>query len=382
MDLHDILKQNGHDCKIAYGRESVSGVDPGDVIKIGDKFNIYTDALMTRLTDRAGFYSRRATEELIEKIKRYDPDIIQLHNLHGYYINIEILFEYLKKAKKPVVWLLHDCWSFTGHCAHFEYAGCDKWIKGCEKCSQSGFYPKSYVDSSQKNYELKKRLFTSIENMTIVTPSKWLAELVKQSFFAKYPVDVIYNGIDLEVFKPRQSDFRKKYGLENKKIILGVASIWTERKGLSDLIDLSKKLDESYKIVIVGKAKKVKIPTNMIYIERTKSQEELAEIYSAADVFINPTFEDNFPSVNIEALACGTPVITYRTGGSPEAVDEICGAVTDERTPESILNTIKMLEKKRLRSDDCVMRAASEYDKTRKYMEYVSLYEKIQVKQQ
>lgn len=324
-DLAEVLEQNGHECKIAYGRETVPEKYQKYAVRIGSDFDVKLHALQSRIFDNAGFGSRRATEKFIEWVKEYDPDVIHLHNIHGYYINIEILFNYLAKVDKPIIWTLHDCWAYTGHCAYYSYVKCDKWKAGCYNCPQKKRYPSSLLlDASKKNWQKKKALFTSVKNMTLVTPSKWLANEVKQSFLSKYPVKVIPNGIDLNVFKPTPSNFREKNGLVGKKIILGVASIWDKRKGLDDFIKLSKILDDNYKIVLVGLSENQvnNLPKNILVISRTNNVLELAEIYTAADVFFNPTYEDNYPTVNLEAQACGTPVITYRTGGSVESVPE------------------------------------------------------------
>lgn len=324
-DLAEVLEQNGHECKIAYGRETVPEKYQKYAVRIGSDFDVKLHALQSRIFDNTGFGSRRATETFIEWVKEYDPDVIHLHNIHGYYINIEILFNYLANANKPVIWTLHDCWTFTGHCAYYSYVKCDKWKTGCFNCPQKKSYPSSILfDQSKQNWLKKKALFTSVKNMILVTPSKWLANEVNQSFLSKYPVKVIHNGIDLNVFKPTPSDFREKNGLMGKKIILGVASIWDKRKGLDDFVELSKNLDEDYKIVLVGLSENqiYDLPKNILVIIRTNNVKELAEIYSSADVLFNPTYEDNYPTVNLEAQACGTPVITYRTGGSVELVPE------------------------------------------------------------
>ena len=324
-DLADVLLQDGHECKIAYGRESVPEKYGKIAVRIGNDLDAKMHALQSRIFDNAGFGSRQATEKFIEWVKEYNPDIIHLHNIHGYYINIEVLFNYLAESNKPVVWTLHDCWAFTGHCAYFSYVKCDKWKTGCFNCPQKKRYPSSLLwDASKQNWQKKKALFTSVKNMTLVTPSKWLANEVKKSFLSNYPMKVIANGIDLDVFKPTPSDFKEKNGLVGKKIILGVASSWSECKGLKDFIELSKILDEKYKIVLVGlSGNQIKeLPENVMAISRTNNVKELAEIYTAADIFFNPTYEDNFPTVNLEAQACGTPVITYRTGGSVESVPE------------------------------------------------------------
>lgn len=371
VDIARTLKENGDDCVVAYARNTL----PNDIqgIKIGNKLDVYIHGIMTRITDKVGFYSKKATKELLKKIDEYEPDIIHIHNLHGYYINIELLFNYIKEKNIPVVWTLHDCWAFTGHCPYFEAVGCDKWKTGCSKCIQKKEYPASLVlDNSKQNYIRKKELFTSIEKMVIVTPSYWLADLVKKSFLSKYQIEVIHNGIDLNVFKPTYGDWVKKYNLENKKIILGVAGTWSERKGLQDLVKLSQILNENYKVVVVGVSKKQKdkLPTNILAIERTYDSKELAEIYTAAEFFVNPTYEDNFPTVNIEALACGTPVITYNTGGSPEAVNEECGLVIEQG---NITGVKEAIEKLSFDEEKCIEQA-NKFERNKSFLEYLYKY--------
>ena len=324
-DLADVLEQNGHECKIAYGRESVPEKYQKYAIRIGSDIDVKIHALEARIFDNAGFGSKKATERFIKWVEEYDPDVIHLHNIHGYYINIEVLFNYLAKANKPVVWTLHDCWLFTGHCAHYSFQKCDRWKNGCFQCPQKKCYPSSLcLDSSKKNWERKKSLFTSVKNLVLVVPSKWLANQVEQSFLGMYPIKIIPNGIDLGVFKPTSSDFRERNNLENKKVILGVASAWGPRKGLNDFVELSKGLDDNYKIILVGltEQQKNELPKNILGITRTNNVKELAEIYTAADVLFNPTYEDTYPTVNLEAQACGTPVVSYRTGGSVESIPQ------------------------------------------------------------
>ena len=376
IDLYKVLEEQGHECKIAYGRGTApEGIDS---IKIGSNLDNYTHVFKTRVFDKHGFGSVNATKKFIEEVKEYDPDIIHLHNIHGYYINIEILFNYLKEANKPVVWTLHDCWAFTGHCAYFDYAGCDKWKSGCKKCPQKQGYPASNIlDNSKFNYENKKELFTSVKNMTIVTPSKWLANLVKESFLGKYPVEVINNGIDLSVFKPTESNFKERYNLHNKFVVLGVASVWEERKGLKYFIELSKELSDDYKVVIVGVNEKQKkqLPENIIAITRTNNVKELVEIYTSADVFVNPTLEDNFPTTNLEAIACGTPVITFNTGGSAESIDNFIGIITKDKSVKSLITDIDYSRSKISTNGFEFLKIDKvKYDKKIKFIEYINLY--------
>lgn len=325
-DLAAELEKQGHEVKIAYGREKVPEQFHKYAVRVGTDLDVYMHALKSRLFDSVGFESKRVTKKFVSWIREYDPDVIHLHNLHGYYINVEILFQYLKECGKKIIWTLHDCWAFTGHCTHFDYIGCDKWKKNCTHCPQKKEYPASCLkDNSYYNFRRKKDVFQNIPNMTLVTPSNWLKTLISQSFLRKYPVNVIHNGIDTSIFKPVdysiKERLRQEFGILNKTIILGVASVWNRRKGLDAFVALSKLLPENYQIVLIGVYKKQakKLPDNIITIARTNNTEELAAWYSTADIFVNPTLEDNYPTVNLEAIACGTPVITFDTGGSPES---------------------------------------------------------------
>lgn len=323
-----------------------------------------------------GSYSWWATKRLIAELKKYQPDVLHLHNLHNYCINFPLLFKYIKKNNIRVIWTLHDCWTFTGHCPHFDMIGCEKWKTGCYKCPQYKRYPKSYVDRSKQMYKLKKKWFTNVKDMTLVTPSQWLADLTKQSFLSEYPVKVINNGIDLSIFKPTESDFREKYHLQDKKILLGVAFDWGKRKGLDVLIELSKRLPCDYQIVLVGTDDNVdkQLPDNIISIHRTQNQKELAEIYTAADLFVNPTREENYPTVNMEALACGTPVITFKTGGSPEILDVSCGCVVEKDDIDGLqCEIISICEEKRYLQDAC-LKKAKQFDMYARFAEYIELY--------
>ncbi len=376
-DLSNILTQQGHDSTIAFGR----GNAPQSIksIRIGNDLDNYAHVLKTRLLDRHGFGSASATKRFVEDIKAYDPDVIHLHNIHGYYIHIGILFRYLAESGKPVVWTLHDCWAFTGHCSHFAYVGCDKWRSRCASCVQTRKYPQSlFFDNSERNFADKRALFTAAKHIHIVTPSAWLAALVKQSFLSKYPVSVINNGIDLNVFKPTQSDFRQKHGLQNSLVILGVCSRWSDKKGFNTFINLSKTLGEPYRIVMVGTDPKRRraLPPGIIGIDRTNSVRELAEIYSAADVFVNPTLDDNYPTVNLEALVCGTPVVTYRTGGSPESVGEGCGTVVEQGDYDGLARAITDCAKQPPDREH-IAAYASQFAREAKFGEYIALYQSI-----
>ena len=370
-DLADMLTEKGHMVKIAYGREEIPEKYKEYAVRIGNEWDVRLHALEARLFDNAGFGSKKATLKFLEWVREFAPDIIHLHNLHGYYINVELLFKFLKEYKKPVIWTLHDCWAFTGHCAYFDLCKCYKWKTECHKCPQKKEYPASILlDNSRKNYRNKKKAFQGVDNMVIVTPSDWLADLVKESFLREYETRVINNGIDLTLFKPTEGEFREKYKLGNKIIVLGVASVWEVRKGLVDFIELRKLLDRRYEIVLVGVSEEDKniLPYGMLGITRTDSVRELAEIYTAADIFLNLTYEDNYPTVNLEAQACGTPVITYRTGGSVESVPE--EQVANQGDLKSVVELIVKYEGKKTS-------VQSFYDKNVAFEEYIELYEEI-----
>lgn len=379
-DIHNILIEQGHDSYIAYGRDLPINCE--NTIKIGIKFDNYTHVIKTRILDRHGLGSRRATLEFVNKIKELDPDIIHLHNIHGYYVNIKILFDYLKESDKPVVWTLHDCWAFTGHCSHFDYISCYKWQTGCFDCPQKKSYPSSVlVDNSRNNYRIKKELFTGLNNLTIITPSKWLADVVMKSFLKEYPIKVINNGIDLQVFKPIKSNFRESNYLKEEFIILGVANVWTKSKGFNYFMDLSKNLSHDEIIVMLGlDEEQMKIiPSNIIGIPRLIDIRDLASIYATSDVFLNPTLSDTFPTTNLESLACGTPVITFKTGGSPEAIDKQTGIVVEKDNFLGILDAIKIIKnnKKAKYSRNCIQRAKRLYNKNDKFLTYLDLYKKV-----
>lgn len=308
-----------------------------------------------------GFLHFFATLNLIHRMKKKHCSLIHLHNLHGNYINYPLLFRYIKKNNIPVIWTLHDCWSFTGRCPYFDLVKCKKWMHGCSKCPYPAKqYPRANVDMARFMWNCKKSWFTGLKKCTLVTPSNWLAGLLSQSYLKDYPVRVIRNGINLSVFSPVNSDFREQYNITGKKIILGVAFGWGKRKGLDVFVDLATRLSDDYRIVLVGTDSNVDdlLPANIISIHRTQNQAELAKIYSAADVFVNPTREEVLGMVNIEALACGTPVITFKTGGSPECIDEYCGSVVDCNDIDAMESEIRRVcEKRPYTKESCVNRA-------------------------
>ena len=311
-NLHHELTERGVDSYIFWGRRHNTISDHEQCC--ASKAGYLSHGAMTRLHDRMGFYSKRDTAKLLKRLDDIDPDVVHLHNIHGYYVNIEMLFSWLASHRCQVKWTLHDCWAFTGHCA---YSKC---------CPQLDTYPITISKTNcARNYEDKKRIFTSVppERMTLITPSQWLADLVGESFLKDYPVEVRHNVIDTDVFKPTPSDFRERYGIGDRFMVLGVASPWTKRKGLPDFVRLAEKLDsDKFVVALVGLSdRQLKaLPRGVFGLKRTNSPQELAGIYTTADVFFNPTVEDNYPTVNLEAEACGTPVITYDTGGCRETL--------------------------------------------------------------
>ena len=327
MKEHNELLAKGEDSYAFWGRGREAQND--HEMKFAKKSEVYLDVLQTRLDGRAGFHSKAATKRLLKRLDEIKPDVVHLHNLHGYYINIEMLFNWLTEQDCRVEWTLHDCWAFTGHCTYFTFVKCDQWRSHCERsipCPQLNAYPKTRSKTScSRNFDEKRQLFTSIspERMRLITPSHWLGGMVHQSFLKDYEVEVRHNEIDRTVFKPTPSDFRKRYGIGESIMILGVASPWTKRKGLDDFVRLANELDTSqFTIVLVGLSEKqIKaLPDSIIGLARTDSPRELASIYSSADIFFNPTQEDNYPTVNLEAEACGTDVITYDEGGCRETI--------------------------------------------------------------
>ena len=366
---------NGWEVYIVHGARYVKPGSRMHSIQAISKWGEYEHYLEGLLLDNHGLASRYSTKRLIEQIKIIRPDVVQLHCIHGYYINYQLLFEYLNSSNVPVVWTFHDCWAFTGHCAHFVTSGCYKWRDGgCHDCPRKGNYPKSYVDRSRRNYELKKTLFSNCKNLHIVTVSKWLASFTRESFFSNKDIRIINNGVDVNLFKPGGKKNNDRFK------IIDVASAWGEKKGLYDFYRIRELLPiDQYDITLVGLTQKQieRLPMGIQGISRTNSIKELARLYSEANVMVNPTYADSFPTVNMEALACGTPVITYRTGGSPEIIDEKTGVVIEQGDVEGLVAAIIKMKEFPLSSCDCRNRAVKEFDKDKRFSDYIKLYESL-----
>ena len=382
-EIGQVALANGWRSVIAFGRNNCTSVS--EKIQIGTPWDVKIHGLQTRLFDRHGLGSRRATEKLIEQIEKIKPNVIHLHNIHGYYLNIEVLFNYLNKSSIPVVWTLHDCWPMTGHCVHFTVIGCERWKSKCYSCPQKNKYPGSIgLDRSKANYQLKKKIFTSLSKIEIVSVSSWLDGVVSESFFNIYPHRFIYNGIDLDLFKPSMQAaeiVRERYKIRNRFLLLGVATAWGEGKGLSDYKQLSVQLSANEVIVLLGLPLSLikKLPSNIIGIPRTESKEELVALYSAADVVLNLSREETFGLTTAEGFACGTPGVVYNCTASPELITHETGFVVpqgDIAALQAVITTIKT-KGKAYYTHACRLRAEQYYNKNDRYAEYIALYEQL-----
>ncbi len=395
QNIGNMAISHGWDSWIAYSAREPKSYSNSNIIQIGSCFESQIHALKTRLFDLHGFGSRHATKNFVKTIQEIHPDIIHLHNIHGYYINIEVLFNYLAKTDVPIVWTLHDCWAFTGHCVHFTDVDCNKWIydlnKGnnlyCNHCPKKKGYPSSlFWDRSRINYNKKCSLFTSPKNLTIVPVSHWLGSVVEKSFLNKYPIHVIQNGIDTNTFSPRVSAverLREQYHLYDKFVIIGVAKGWSNDVGLDIFYKLRKQLSDNYAIIMVGLSKKQmsKLPSGIIGIPHTEPS-ELAELYSVADVLFNGSYQETFGLVTAEAMACGTPAIVYNSTACPEIVDNERGRIIPVGNFDKLIEAIKSLyilpqQEKTNMSIQCTKFVNDKLKKEIKYQEYIHLYNSL-----
>lgn len=376
--LHDLCMAQGMECLTGHRDNGTYSLD--DTLEISGRLDGRVHGFLARITMLKGCFSYFKTKKFLQKMKEYRPDLIHLHNLHGSYIHIGAFMKYIKKEQIPVVFTLHDCWAFTAICPHFSLAACDKWKSGCGHCPQRRRYSSAPIDLSHTMWKNKKRWFSGVPHMTVVTPSAWLADLARQSFLGEYPIKVIYNGIDLSIFSPTASDFRARYSLENKKIVLAVSFGWSYEKGLDVMIALAERLPSDYQVVLVGtdEAADKQLPKNILSIHRTCRQQALAGIYSASNVFVNPTREEVLGLVNLEALACGTPVVTFRAGGSPECIDETCGSVVDRDDVDAMEREIVRICTEHPYSREACLNRARMFDKDQRMKEYIALYRSME----
>lgn len=368
FQLADALEAEGHQVLCTAGF-TWKKCDRQDFFVTSNILEKSLHTFLAALTGRIGCFSTGATRRLLKRLDAFGPDLIHLHNLHCWFINLPMLFDYIRRRNIPVVWTLHDCWSFTGHCPHFEGVGCGKWKTGCHDCPLHREYPRSFFDHSEDMYRLKRQWFSQVRGLTIATPSQWLADRVKESFLKEYPVQVIHNGIDLKQFCPQAPDRET----DGKHTVLGVAYAWDEKKGLDMFLRLRERLGDDYRIVLVGtdEAVDAMLPNGITSIHRTENTRQLAELYSAADVFVNPTREDTFPTVNMEALACGTPVVTFAAGGSPEIPDGTCGITVPKNDVDALEQAVRRVcEERPFARETCTQRGAifNEQECIRRYL--------------
>ena len=379
-EIGEIAMAAGWESYIAYsGARDGVPQHSSQLIPVGNKLDLAMHAVATRLFDAHGLASRRATKQLIRRIREIDPDIIHIHNVHGYWLNYPLLCQYLRESGKPVIWTVHDCWLYTGHCYYYSAARCDKWQTGCGHCPQKRAFPASWVfDRSARNWHDKQHAFGSMERLTIVPVSDWIRQEMAHSFLADKPFQVIHNGIDLEVFHPAEPDAERPAGT----VILGVATLWHEEKGVRDFVELAGRLHEGERLVLVGRMseeQRAAFPAGVEFIERTENVAKLAALYAQATAFVNPTWQDNYPTVNLEAIACGTPVVTYRTGGSVEAVTAGTGFVVEQGDVQGLLDRVRELaaEDRKAVTERCRAHALQHFSKQERYQDYIRLYESL-----
>ena len=384
-ELGELAQAAGWESYIAYSRAR-DGVPQhsSKLIPVGSKFDLLVHWLATRLFDAHGLASRRATWQLIRRIGEIDPDVVHIHNVHGYFLNYPLLLDYLAERGKPVVWTVHDCWLFTGHCYHYAAAGCDKWQTQCHDCPQKLAFPTSWLmDRSRRNFEAKRQALTALPDFTLVTVSDWMRREVGKSFLRDVPCRVIHNGIDLNTFQPRpDAEVRQRYNISTEHYVLAVASIWLPQKGLPDLVRLAGMLTPDEGLVMVGRIseeQKAAFPAGVIFIPRTEDAGALAALYSGALALMNPTWQDNYPTVNLEAIACGTPVVTFRTGGSVESVTPETGFVVEQGDVEGMSASLKAIRSlgKEHYQEICRAYALQHFDRKACFQDYIHLYESL-----
>lgn len=379
-EISKLVLEDGGEVRIGYGAEQPLPESAPYAHRIGNPIGRKLHGAMRKLFDGEGLGSLSATKALIRDIRSFSPDLIHLHNIHGAYLHLPTLFRYLASIQTPVVWTLHDCWPFTGHCAYFDASGCNRWLTECHHCPSQQQYPVcTGLDGSRRNHRLKKKIFNLPRNMTFVVPCQWLDGYLHRSHLGHYPSRVIYNGVNLNQFRPVESDLRQRYGLADKKVVLSVASDWDERKGLPYLTEAARRLGDTYRFVLIGLSEEQirTLPEGMLGLSRTADVSELAAWYATADCFANPTLEDNMPMVNLEALACGTPVVVFRTGGCPEAVTPDCGVVVEKGDQDALCEAVRLVCANSGDYRQACLKRSKQFDCEDTFRTYLALYKEL-----
>lgn len=380
-DIATSLLEAGNCTRVAY-QVSNSISDNVELYQVGNKIDWKIHALLTRVLGKQAYASIVATKKLLAYLDKEKPDIVHLHNLHANYVNLNMLLKYLAKKSIAVVITLHDCWFFTGKCFHFVGCGCEKWRTGCGTCPQNKEDVKSFFfDRTHSVFGDKKKYFQAIPNLTVVGCSDWIKGLAEQSpiFQGKY-ITRIYNGVDTSIFYPRQqTTFRNENQLDGKFVILGMANKWMKSKNIELVKKLFDNLKEDDQVVIVGCSEQQKIELEkyqcVTAVGFIKDRDILADIYSASDVFVNMTYEDTLPTVNMEAICCGTPVITFNSCGSPELVNEgVTGYVISQGSEPELLNALYKVKNRLIDRKQCGNEGKHRFDKNLQYKEYLALY--------
>lgn len=369
---------HGWDSYVVYGRDSTTS--SLNTIKVGSKFETYEHYVENVLFDNDGLASRRSTKRLVEIIKNLNPDIIHLHNIHDHWLNYDILFKFLATLEIPIVWTLHDCWSFTGGCSHYTVNQCFQWETECNKCKfKKGLLP--IIEQTGTHYHTKKKLFNSLDNLVLVPVSNWLEGEIRKSFLKEQRIYRIYNGIDISVFRNIKSSIKKKYGIEDKSLLVALATAWSEHKGLNDYKALATKLPKDVCLMLVGLNKKQisGLPDSIIGIERTQDVNELVETYSAADIVLNLSYEETFGLTTVEGFACGTPGIVYKSTASPELVTPKTGLVVKPGDIDGVATAVREILKKgkEYYTKACRERAVNVFNKDDRFADYIKLYDML-----
>lgn len=372
-----LAQKHGWESFIAYGRHmNASG---NKLIKIGSTIDTYEHYLENRFFDNEGQASRRATKKFLMEVDKIKPDVVHLHNIHDHYLNFPLLFNYLAEKNIPVVWTQHDLWAITGRCCYI-MPGCERWKSECHDCLMSSGFG---IDRSTRNHQLKKQLLAKIPSLTIVPVSEWLGDTIRQSHLKKHPIKVIHNGIDLNVFSPQSNNVHERYCIDKqKKIILGVACPWGDRKGLRDYWELGRRLDDRFVIILVGLSEEQMkgLPSNVIGLQKTQDQKELAELYSASDILLSLSYGETFGMTMAEAYACGTPCIVYDNTAQPEIVTSNTGRVAKTGDIDDVARLVYEMTESNFKANhtaDCRLRAENMYDKNKCFDMYIDLYESI-----